>query len=312
MASLRQVESDRQVALEGRHLVGRSPRCSLRLDDPSVSGEHALLRWTGRGWTAKDLGSRFGTFLDGKALNAGVTVRLNLGARLAVGRDKSTWVLEDAGEPELMVVTVQGGPALLRNDGMIAIPSQERPTAVLYQNQRGDWVLEEAGKQELVREEVPFVVEGQAFRLCNTSPVPLTSMLGTAVGASDAVPLAECGLRFVVSRDEEKVRLEVVWRDRVVDLGVRAHHYTLVTLARILVRERGQGRPQADSGWVEQEELLRQLQFSPERLNLDIFRARRQLSAAGFVPAAGIVERKPGTRELRIGVCDCFVESGTS
>ena len=32
--------------------------------------------------------------------------------------------------------------------------------------------------------------------------------------------------------------------------------------------------------------LLKQLHFSPERLNLDIFRARRQFGAAGFMPGA--------------------------
>ena len=68
-----------------------------------------------------------------------------------------------------------------------------------------------------------------------------------------------------------------------VPLGARSHHYLLLTLARMRLKDVERGEPAATAGWVDQEELGRLLQFSPERLNLDIFRARRQFGAVHWI-----------------------------
>jgi hypothetical protein len=82
----------------------------------------------------------------------------------------------------------------------------------------------------------------------------------------------------------------------------------LLTLARARLANAKAGESTFTAGWIDQEALLKQLHFSPERLNLDIFRARRQFGAAGFMPGAGIVERRPATKEIRIGVGETTVE----
>ena len=43
--------------------VGRSPDCTLVLDDDYVSGHHSRLAPTPSGWVVEDLGSTNGTFL---------------------------------------------------------------------------------------------------------------------------------------------------------------------------------------------------------------------------------------------------------
>lgn len=50
--------------------VGRLPSCELVINDPSVSKQHAELRWHGQVSTCrvKDLGSTNGTFLNGQPL----------------------------------------------------------------------------------------------------------------------------------------------------------------------------------------------------------------------------------------------------
>ena len=53
------------------NVIGRSPTCTLRLSDGWVSGQHAAIRWTGTGWSIKDLSSRNGTFVDGVRMNPG-------------------------------------------------------------------------------------------------------------------------------------------------------------------------------------------------------------------------------------------------
>jgi hypothetical protein len=116
-----------------------------------------------------------------------------------------------------------------------------------------------------------------------------------------------------VSRDEEYIALAAHEGDRVLDLGERAHHAVLLALARARLADQApaQGEspsspaevlPESAHGWMYQDELGRMLQLDETQINLLIFRCRRQLAAAGVVGAAGIVERRRATRQLRLGV----------
>lgn len=51
-------------------MVGRAPSCDLVINDPSVSKQHAVLRWHGQAGacTLEDLKSTNGTLLNGQAL----------------------------------------------------------------------------------------------------------------------------------------------------------------------------------------------------------------------------------------------------
>ena len=71
MSVLFNPESQCRVSLRARHLVGRSRACDLRLQDTSVSGEHATIWWSEEKWWVRDLGSSNGTSVDGKVLQRG-------------------------------------------------------------------------------------------------------------------------------------------------------------------------------------------------------------------------------------------------
>ena len=305
MAVLCEEATGRLSSLEAHHLVGRSHRSSLRLTDASVSGEHASLRWTGRSWVVRDLGSRYGTFLNAQPLKAGVPMPIARGGKLAFGRERSTWILTSDEAPDVMVMPVGGGEGLRSEGGMIAVPSIERPTAAVFQGRDGRWILDQNGQADFIQEHTPFQVEGRSWWLCNSSPMHSTSMSGEG---RETMSLDEVQLRFRVTMNEEHVEIYSRWRERNLELGSRAHYYVLLTLARIRLADAERGEPITRAGWVDQEQLLRQLHAGPEKLNLDIFRVRRQFGEHGFTPAAGIVERRPGAKELRIGVADLRIE----
>ena len=53
----------------GEHvLLGRAPRCDVRLSSPRASREHAVLLHRGGAWWVEDLDSSNGTFLDGERI----------------------------------------------------------------------------------------------------------------------------------------------------------------------------------------------------------------------------------------------------
>lgn len=71
-----------RVPLDRALVIGRAPACELRLEDPSVSRLHARIEAGGPGATIEDIGSTYGTFVDGRridgrrALAAGTTIEL--------------------------------------------------------------------------------------------------------------------------------------------------------------------------------------------------------------------------------------------
>ncbi|MEO9151910.1 MAG: FHA domain-containing protein [Lapillicoccus sp.] len=68
----------------GGVLIGRSPECTLVLDDEFSSGRHARIFPGSDGWLVEDLGSRNGTFLGGQKLTG--TAPVSIGSVLRIGR----------------------------------------------------------------------------------------------------------------------------------------------------------------------------------------------------------------------------------
>lgn len=292
MTRLRKTDGGTVWLLRSRDLLGRSRACTIRLDEPEVSGEHAVLRWTGACWDIKDLHSRNGVFVDGRRLEPGVPAVLAAGSRLGFGREDG-YILVDAGEPVAFAEPHEGGEPIASLGGILALPDPEAPAAMIFRA-GATWSIDQAGEVVPIADGATVQIAGAAFRVHLPEALP-----PTANAASPAATLDDLRLRFAVSRDEEYVELVAVHADRVFDLQARSHHYPLLLLARARLRQRE--LPPAVQGWVHQHTLLDQLRIDRNQLHLNIFRARRQFGEAGIGDAARIIERRPNTSQLRIG-----------
>lgn len=298
MGRLQKTDGSHTWLLGSRDLIGRSRTCTIRLDHPEVSGEHAVLRWTGAGWDIKDLHSRNGVHVDGRRLAPGVPTMLAAGSVLGFG-GVDGYTLVDAGEPVAFAephggVPIVPGAPIMAIGGILALPDPDAPAATIFRT-GATWSMDQAG-------EVGPIADGETVRIGPTTfRVHLPEALPPTANAVTAAPqLGDLRLRFSVSRDEEYVELIAIHGDRVFDLQARTHHYVLLLLAR--ARQRQRERPLAGQGWVHQHELLEQLRVDRNQLHLDIYRARRQFGEAGIADAARIVERRTNTSQLRIGV----------
>src|SRR6185295_4997469 len=82
--------ADGRVALgEGTHVLGRDPDLELFLDSPGISRRHASIRIAGDAATVEDLGSKNGTFVAGRLLDA--PARLVDGDLIRVGSVQLTF-----------------------------------------------------------------------------------------------------------------------------------------------------------------------------------------------------------------------------
>lgn len=298
VARLREHPSDRLVVLPERLLVGRSRACDLVLSARDVSGQHAEVRWTGTHWELHDLGSRNGTFVDGVRLASGARELLRAGSRVRFGLESPEWELTGAAPPVALALRVGGDDVRIAGDGLLVLPDEQRPEICIYQSHDGAWIAEHDG--------APAVVDDRAVLTCRDGGAWRVYLPQSCPGTwqADAAPLSvlTIALRFSFSRDEEYVELMALHGERRLDLQARAHHYPLLLLARRRLADQRAGVAEADQGWILLHELTGALRMDEGHLNISIHRARTQLGKLGVTDAAGLVERRPGTKQLRLGV----------
>ena len=302
MGLLKQVETDQEISIRARCLIGRHPGCDLRLDDPRVSSEHSSVHWTGERWEIRDLGSRNGTTVDGNRLPAGGRAALAEGSVFSIGSGAASFVLVDVGPPVAAARHVASGLIRQADGGMLVLPEDDHPRVSLFEDTLGRWIAELEDERRVVGDGEVVVVGGEAWAL--SLPVPA---IGTCDGVIAGPTLETMELRFRVSRNEEQVEVVMVHGGGEVALAPRTYHYLLLTLARARLADRE--APIAEQGWIDREALCKMLATDSNKLNVEVFRARKQLAALGVHGAAGIIARRPGSGEIRLGTARVEVGS---
>lgn len=280
--------------------MGRAAGSTLRLTSSHVSLQHASVRWTERGtWELRDLQSKNGTFVNGQRAAAGVPVKLEVGAELAFGSASDAFVMVDASPPRPLLVRIDAdAEPIVLQQGLVALPSLENPLVSLFRGENGQWHVESRERAGPVNDGDWITIGSEHWRCCLPSTPDETEMIGAAAGL---FALADVELRLVVSQDEEEVDVTLVDGGREVRLGQKACHYLLLTLARCRIGRDLPGAASPVEGWVSVSALLDLLRVSEQRLNVDIFRIRQELKAAGVVDAVSIIEREPQLRRVRLG-----------
>ena len=294
MAKLRSARDGRVVAVTSRLRVGRAPDAGLRLSARCVSMEHATVRWGGEAWELRDLGSRNGTFVDGRMIAAGEDQAIDLGSRIAFGDLEEAWEVVEAEAPSVFAEREDGEESSAGQDGLLVLPSAERPELSIYEAASGAWVLEreDGAAQELFEEQLEVTAGGARWT------VHLPAAFDQTPAVQTSPTLDTISVRFAVSQDEERVQVDLLHRGRATALEPAWHGYVLLTLARL--REQQRDRPPAERGWVDRDALLTMLRMDTNGLNVAIHKAREQVLAAGVLGGAGIVEVRRGAR--RFGV----------
>lgn len=283
--------------LRANHLVGRSPGSDLCIARPRVSSRHATLRWTGRGWTIRDLGSTNGTWVGGERLNPGEERVLVVGDRLIFGIRDELFTVTDVDAPRALAEQVQGTEVRTAEDDLIALPDDETPELVVHATERG-WVVERTdGVVDRISDGAVVEAGGVDWRLFLPEPTMTTERLDGPPRTLHDVPL-----EILHSLDEETVQLRVREGDTVHDLPHRAHHELVLVLARQRLEDASRpDLPPAEHGWVDQELLLSWLRTNSNALYQHIHRVRRQFQRLGWPDGADVVQRRPGQVRLGIG-----------
>lgn len=265
------------------------------MQDQRVSSEHAVVHWSGAGWEIKDLGSRNGTFVGGRRAALSESVTLVEGAEIAIGDRDITFILDDASPPVPSARNLRTNELRLATTGLLLLPDEEDPLVTIFERNDGQWMLESQTDGFPVTDLQEITVGDDLWRL------ELPDFSSATIDTLRIGPTMETiGLRFAVSRDEERVELTVLTASGEIRMAPRTYHAMLLVLARAW---EGDARASmTDRGWMDREELCKKLRVEPAKLNVDIFRARSQFSRAGVHGAASLVVRRVDSAQLRLGV----------
>ncbi len=286
----------RRVFLPGAHAtIGRAASCDLVLQPDYVSSTHAILRWNGTGWEIRDLHSRNGTFLNGRRLVPGERALVPSGARLSFGSSASTWSLT-ADDPPRARAVAPGGEVVSAAGGLIALPADEAPEVQVFEAGDGRWRAESAESDYPVADGDVVVAGGLPWRLRLPGVLPHTVDPNSLRDNPD-----QHRLTVFVSTEEDYVELQLEHPDGRVDrLEHRAHHPLILLLARARIAD-ADSSPR-EQGWIYVEVAEQELGVDAARLSLHIFRARQALAGVGLPNAAGLIERRRGSGQIRLGL----------
>lgn len=305
MARIVELRTGNVVFLNGRTLFGRSPVCAAVLTSQAASKEHASIDWDGAAWRLRDLGSRNGTRINDAPL-ADREWRLELGDRIAFGDAAELWEWRDAAAPAPQAVTADGH-RVIGSRTLLVLPDETSPQASIYA--RFDaWELDTGGQQRLVRDRESIELGGATFLLLLPDVRPDLARTKTI---EPRARLVSGVAAFRVNANEDHVRLTLGVGEGLRELSPRAFDYMLLTLARRRKHDQESGISPEEAGWIYVDELATQLATTPERLNVDVHRARQVVARLGlFDDPDNIVERRPG--ELRIGTGKLRIERSSA
>lgn len=299
MAILHNEHLRRRVMLRPVHTFGRHPASSRTvLREADISKLHALVRWDGAQWEICDQ-SRNGTYVGGEKLQAGQWRVLKVGEviRFAASED-ARWTVTDLDAPCVCLFALDAPHQIhaLNPDENLLLTAGSPEVNIYRADDR--WLLDRMERVDHLADGECVRIGGQLWEFVQGETLDATREVSPPGALFDAQPLQ---FDFRLSQNEEHASLDVHVGQQVISLGERIHHYTLATLARQRLRDARQGVESPSQGWIALDNLARMLGVDPPYINIQMFRARQQISRA--LPMArqpaSLFERRRG--EIRFG-----------
>lgn len=304
MAQIRDTESQRTFPLRSHHTIGRcAERSDTIVSSPITSRIHLSVEWDGERWNARDL-SKNGTWLGDSRLYANESVPLNLGDRLHLGGpDMPPLELVDDTPPRSTLAAMNTATTELALEPYVFLPSQENPEAVLiYSYHRHSWLLH-AMDHDHTQAAERVIHHGDTLRYGDYEWQMFLVETGqtTELRHIPQNSLEDIEFVFDLSQDEENTALQMKCGQIDLDLGERSHHYLLLHLARLRATHAAAGLDQKIQGWIDNEQLKKDLGLDMPHINIMIFRARKQISEslANNLDSEQLIERGKG--RMRFG-----------
>ncbi|KZX53438.1 hypothetical protein A3709_09935 [Halioglobus sp. HI00S01] len=281
MAQLRDKDNKRSFFLRTHHTIGRcAERSDTVMSNPIASRIHLSMEWDGERWNVRDL-SKNGTWLGATRLHPNQSVPVRIGDKIHIGApDMPPLEFIDDTEPNSGLLGMTEDTQDLPLEPFVFLPSPDNPQAVLiYSYHRRCWLLQPM-EQDNIQGNERVIHHGDTLRYDGHEWQVFLAETenATEISVSPEQKLEDIEFVFDLSQDEENTGLQLNCGSDKVNLGERSHHYLLMHLARIRAADAGNGYDQKTQGWIDNEQLKKDLGMDMPHINIMIFRARKQIS----------------------------------
>lgn len=268
-----------------------------------VSKLHAVIEWREPNWLIKDV-SKNGLKLNNKIIPAQKPVILNVGDTIDMaGMGEVILTIKDLSAPVPLLINQDSPAETVKIAQSILLPNDSAPELALFLcPDREQWF---ADNVETGEETGPYE-HGDQVRISDTAWkfLLVAEDDATTVVSSEQTSLDDIVFRFDLSQDEENAHLTLIDNGMELELGERSHHYLLVHLLRHSVQSDG------DAAWLDTQLLMKELGLEETHLNIQIFRARKQVAAAlpNVAGHSTLIQRRRGALHLGIKNFEIYKE----
>lgn len=302
------VKNETEICLYRDHIFGRDLRCSSVLKSNAVSRFHARISWNGENWCLRDLGSRNGTYVNGRLLTSEGVYYLALGDIILFGDFEEKFFFTENSPPESCLIFAEndGSEAKIPLTHLLPLPSVERPVSTIFAGKMGDFYLEtESGEILPLQHAVPFYVEDRIYTPYFENPPDESPQTDTSEMRGSGSALATF-LEILVSPDEESAEIKFHKGNEVISLTHKVHFYLLAYLARKRIEEAERDEASLNDskddgyGWIDCEIICKDLMMYRDHLGQQVFRIRQDFKAIDPLIAEKIIDRRLRGK-MRIG-----------
>jgi hypothetical protein len=289
----------RRVTLGSQCLIGRAPHCRVRLADKRVSWDHARIGWLRDGWWLRDLNSTNGTWVDGKRLVSEDRVPLTLGQRIAFGHASLSYRVDNVDPPRFRLRSLRDNRIICPANTLVGLPSDDEPLLTVCLGAQG-WSVEEGSQVRLLADQ-EVIQFGQERWQVEIPPVTDDIAETGTQREQLLIDAKELQLELKVSADREEIVVIATVDGRSYSLPNRAHHELLLLLVEARIAAKNQGVIDEEAGYMTLDEAIRSTAVGINKINLDIFRLRREFEGLGLRDPRQVIERRDARREFRVG-----------
>ena len=279
MAQIRDNHSNKSYPLRAHHTFGRcTERSDTVISSPITSRIHLALEWDGQRWNARDL-SKNGTWLGETRLNMNESTPLEVGDKLHLGSPEMPPLeLLDDGAPVTSLLGLDGAPTIAL-EPFVFLPDQDKPEAVvIYSYQQRSWLLHPMEQDTPQQADILHHGDNISFGGLSWQVFLTETEQSTEINQPPDSSLENIEFVFDLSQDEENTALKIIQGGKDLSLGERSHHYLLLHLARQRAMEAARGFDGKTQGWVDNEQIKKDLGMDMPHINIMIFRARKQIA----------------------------------
>ena len=317
MAYLSNQRFTHPIYLKAFHQFGRlSSSVNTTISLPDVSRLHAIIEFQ-KQWFIRDL-SQNGVRVNGQMIEANRPHLLNIHDQIWFSNaQQEPFIIESLEPPKDILLPAQQEvyvePDLkpIYLDRYHFLPNDTAPELVVFYDQdKQEWQCEhfENNLCSILNdgEQLKFSEKTwQLFKSTETEDME-TMCLKTQ-------PTTDLCYVFNISQDEELTELIIQDAQRSINCQTRSHHYLTAILARYKAEDLKSNVPEPLQGWRSIEQLTKDLGLAETHINIQIHRARKQLSELlepEGVLVPNLIERKRG--RIRLAVRDYQIIKGST